>query len=196
MKVDEQKAKNEKLVGGLLFDEVSIRKHLQWVTDRLVGFEQFTEKPPLEAVIASDAIVFMFSAINDDFRLPIAYFFIASQPNAASKMEMLTEVLKSVLSCGVEIMCITFDAMRTNPTMCEMLGANLNVYSDSFNPSILVENKRIFVIFDFSHVEKLIHKKIWDSQNNQICWRLCNNLLQFKKKEKFSLYTQVNTGSH
>lgn len=35
----EKENNNKKLIGGLLFDEIALRKLLQWVNDKMVGYE-------------------------------------------------------------------------------------------------------------------------------------------------------------
>lgn len=191
-KVAEKAEKGEKLLGALLFDEISIRKHLQWVGDKMLGFENIPGKDSSKADIASESLVFMFSALNDNIRLPFAYYFVAKSLDASAKLVLLKENLHALFDCGVEIICITFDGLRVNPSMCELMGAIFDVYSDDFGPHFKFENKKIRIIFDFSHVEKLIRntlsKKevIYDAENNKIKWEYFERLVQFKDQRNFA----------
>lgn len=200
-KVSEMAAKKEKLLGAVLFDEMSIRKHIQWVNDRMLGFEFIPGMDRSEAEVASEALVFMFSAINDNFRLPVAHYFVTKKIDAPTKMNLLNKVIEALLECGVDVKCIVFDGFKTNPAMCRILGANLDVYSDTFNPSFKFNGKVIRILFDFSHVEKLVRnilgtkKVLFDSDNNEIKWVYFERLLNFHDNRNFALSHKI-TPSH
>lgn len=61
-KVDEKQITGDKLFGALLFDEVGIRKHVQFVNGQMLGFENIPGIDMSQADIATEALVFMFSA--------------------------------------------------------------------------------------------------------------------------------------
>lgn len=71
MKIEEKAAQGQKLVVGHLFDEMSIRKHIRYTDCGLIGYENYIDIEPTEAEPASNAIVYMVSAINDNFQLPL-----------------------------------------------------------------------------------------------------------------------------
>lgn len=75
-KVNELKVEGKELHAGLIFDEMHIRKHLQWMNDKKIsGFITFgkvsenCETLPL----ATQVLVFLLSGINISFHIPIAF---------------------------------------------------------------------------------------------------------------------------
>lgn len=188
-KVAEKAEKNEKLIGALLFDEMKIKKMVQRVNNQMIGFENLPGIDPKDAKIATDALVFMFSAINDNFKLPLAYYFIAST-EAAPKTTVMQTLIKRLLEIGVLLVSVTFDGHRSNPAACENLGANLKVLKNSFKPSFDIEGSTINILFDPSHVIKLLRgclakNKLYDADNNLIKWIYLERLVRFVKRRNF-----------
>lgn len=132
----------------------------------------------------------MLSGINYNIQLPIAYYF-ASSLNCVVKAQIVKDVTISVIGCGVELVGLTFDGYRTNPAVCQIFGANLDVFANSFHPSFSINNQKINVIFDPSHVIKLVRgslttKFLHDSNGNAIKWNYFKQLVKFKKTRNFS----------
>lgn len=183
---------DKKLFGALLFDEVSIRKHMQFVNGQMYGFENIPGMNRIEADVATHALVYMFSALNDNFRLPVAYNYITTI-DAKDKMELLKEVMKPIIDAGVELKVIVFDGFKTNSAMCRLLGANL----DEFNPFFWFQNMRIAVMLDFSHAEKLVrgtlgaYGVIRDGDNGEVNWEYFKRLVQFKDKRHFAFHHKL-----
>lgn len=187
--VDEKAAKNEKLVGALLFDEMTLRKLLQWSNGKMIGYEDYPMTDKRYAKMASQAIVFMFSGINEDIKIPVAYYFIASI-EADDKGVLLNNILSGLLECDILITSVSFDGHKTNPALCRLLGANLDVFSPSFKPSITVNNKQIEIIYDPSHVMKLLRTslasgRLFDAENKPIKWEYLVNLVKFGNQKNF-----------
>lgn len=187
--VEEKAANNKKLIGALLFDEITIRKLLQWLNDKMIGYEDhpFTDKK--SAKIAGQAIVFMFSGINEDIQIPIAYYFIASL-EADDKGKLVSKILNELLDCGIYVPSVSFDGHKTNPCLCRLLGADLDVFSDTFNPSLIIKNSQIDIIYDPSHVIKLLRTslasgKLFDPENKPIKWEYLEQLVKFGTQKKF-----------
>lgn len=187
--VKEKEDNNEKLIGGLLFDEIALRKLLQWVNDKMVGYEDhpFVEKK--YAKMANQAIVFMFSGINEKIKIPVAYYFLASL-EADQKGLLVNKMLIALIECGVEVTSVSFDGHKTNPALCRLLGANLDVFSPTFNPVLTVNNSQIDIIYDPSHVIKLLRTsfasgRLFDAENKPIKWEYVVNLVKFGKQKNF-----------
>lgn len=192
-KAAEKMEKGEKLFGSFVFDEIAIRKHVQYVNGQLLGFENIPGTDLSQADIATEAIVFMFNAINDDLCLPIAYYFVTKKIDAPIKMKLVEKLLNDLLNIGIEVTNITFDGLRTNSSMCRLLGANLDVYSEEFKPSFTIGNKEIGIIFDVSHGMKLSRntlaekRTIYDENNNEIKWDYVEKLVLFRDNRNFAL---------
>lgn len=189
LKVAEKAANNQKLMGALLFDEMAIRKHLQWCNNKMIGFEKIPEMDCKSAQLAKEVLVFMFSDIDDNWQIPVAYYFISSI-DGEEKCGVLHEVVRRVLQCGVLITNITFDGHKSNPAACQFLGAILDVYSDLFNTSINVDGIQIDIMFDPSHLEKLFRNSIaggliYDSERKPIKWVYVERLVRFEGRRNF-----------
>lgn len=153
-----------------------------------------SEKQP-----ANQAIVYMVKGVNDPLMLPVAYFFINSL-NGEQRASILTSIILAVSKCNVRISNITFDGFAANFTMCEILGANLDVFSEHFNPCILNPHDKtpIYIIADPSHMEKLVRNTIAskeviiDGQNDQIKWRHFVELEKCNRECGFAVVNKLN----
>lgn len=184
-KVEEKAQKGEKLIVALLFDEMSIKKHIQYTDFGLVGYENFLDTDPSQAKPASNVLVYMVSAINDNFQLPIAYFFITDL-TANQKVAGLLTVSRALMATGAVLGSLTFDGLISNPSMCEKLGANLNVHSENFKPYLQIDGQDIFIFFDPSHMQKLARNVLaekeilYDANGKTIKWQFIKKLVKFK----------------
>lgn len=135
-KVTQMEAEGKRLICTLMFDEMHIRKHLQYShsSKKILGLVSYGENS-VEPQLAKQVIVFMISSLNCNFQMPIAYHFISSL-NKTERKNLITEVINVLHNADVEICNITFDGHSSNRPMCEALGADLNVFSASFKPYI------------------------------------------------------------
>lgn len=134
-----QKMRNDgkTLICNLVFDEMSIRKNVQWCPRMrcFVGYSTFgtyaldpndlnTDESPDDFPVANQVIVFMLSGISDYFQIPIAYYFIRSL-DAEYRMTLLNYIIEEISKRDIMIASITFDGYASNASMCKMLGADL-----------------------------------------------------------------------
>lgn len=170
---DYEAKQNSKLLCSLVFDEMHIRKQIYYSMHQtdFIGYVQRVqpfenEENESEAnngnstsnkKYATQAIVFILNGIKTNFEFPVAYYFIGGL-KAEERNIWLSKVIASVTNCGITITNITFDGCPSNIPMCELLGANLNVESDSCQTYFMSPNngERIYVIFDPCHAEKLV----------------------------------------
>lgn len=194
-KVSEKAEKGEKLMCGLIFDEMSIRKHIQWTNKdrKLVGYSR-AKNGDLKA--SNQALVFIVNAVNDSFQLPISYYIINSA-DGDYKKSLVEKIIEALMDCGIVVTNVTFDGALSNKRMCRLLGAVLNVYSPMFKPHILVRGHKIHIFFDICHVIKLIRtrlatdKELVDSDGNKICWKYFVELVQMQNRG-FTLTHKMN----
>lgn len=156
----------------------------------MLGYETAPGTDPKNAQIAKEALVFMFTGINETLHLPVAYYFV-NKLDSEKKAELVKNVIITILECGVILKSLTFDGFRTNPVVCRILGANLDVFSDSFDPSFIINGCQISTVFDPSHVMKLVRGSLsskevfFDSHGNQIKWKYFEHLVRFKYERNF-----------
>lgn len=139
----------------------------------------------------------MFTGLNDSIRIPIAYYFVTKSVTAAEKKSIMEDIIKSLVDCGIKLVSITFDGLVTNPSMCNEFGADLDVYSNNFNPTFKHSGQNVNTLFDFSHVIKLIRnslgskKEIFNAKGEKIKWAYFEKLLKFKNDRKFALSNKL-----
>lgn len=180
----------EPLICSLIFDEMHLHKQIIW-NDNKMDYEGFitygmNEKhvqdeegnEDKKLPVARKSLIFMLSGINKHFQFPVAYHFVDAL-TADELVYLVKEVITKVSQCGVKISNLVFDGDRKNVAMCELLGANLDVYDPNFAP--FVENphdkSRIYLMLDPSHMEKLMrnllgsHSILYDGDDNKIEWK-------------------------
>lgn len=188
-KAEQRKAEGGELICSLIFDEMAIRKHIQYShsSKKILGLVTYGNNTN-EPIFASQVIVFMVSGIDEYFQIPIAYHFISSI-DKQKRAELLSTVIDSLHNTGVIISNVTFDGHPSNKPMCEILGANLNIYSSSFQPHIIANNgAKISIILDPSHMIKLVrntlgnHKVLRNEHHDEIKYNYLEQLVEYTKK--------------
>lgn len=193
-----------RLMCSLVFDEINIRKQIYWCWHKsdFVGFVNYGQDPESQKnSIAKQAIVFILNGVNANFEFPLAYFFIDTL-NKTQRRDLLSDIIKAVTECQVKITNITFDGYSSNVPMCELLGANLDVESDAFQPYFFnpINDEKIYIIMDPCHAEKLLRntlankKTIFDDHNEKIQWRFFESLYECSKRSQ--LRTHKLTKQH
>lgn len=199
-KVMEKAEQGEKLICGVLFDEVHLYKHIGWSArdKKLVGYVENND-PEGEATkcdVISQSLVFIVTAVNDSFELPIAYYFINSM-DGDRKKSLVEKIIEALMDCGVIVSHVSFDGFQANKKMCKLLGAVLNVNSPFFKPYIRVKSQNIYIFFDVCHMLKLIRNKwstkevLYDNSGNEICWEYLVDLVRMNDRG-FALTHKMN----
>lgn len=180
---------------SLVFDEMSIRKHLQWSDSRKeflgsinYGFRSTCEEMPL----AKNALVFLLKGINVNFTMPMAFYFIETL-NAVEKHNLLQEILIAISACGVRVLSITFDGFSANFSMSKLLGANLKASACRLYFYLPDDDRKIFIILDPSHMEKLArnciagNKVLLDENDAKFEWHYFESLEMFRNEKNLTL---------
>lgn len=195
----EMRKKNQELVCTLMFDEMSIRKHIQWCskTKKFLGYVTYGDN---RNEIANYAIVFLVNGVNAKIQVPVAYHFITSL-NAENRMTILLEILAEFFKLGITVSNITFDGLSANLAMCRLLGASFK--SDDMRTYFIdpYSKRKIHIILDPSHCIKLVRNNLFsrksfiDSNGDNIEWRFIKSLVEYGKKNDFGL-THKLTNRH
>lgn len=196
----------KKLICNLVFDEMAIRKNIQWCqrTRSFAGYCTFgahlldsgdvnIDETPDEFPVANQSIVFMLSGVNDYFQIPIAYYFIRSL-DAEYRVQLVNFIIEEVTKRDIRIVSVTFDGYASNASMCKILGADLKLA-----PRFLNQNtgETIDIILDPSHAEKLVrgiladYKTIYDGNNEQIEWQYFVELVDYSQNHSFGITHKV-----
>lgn len=144
-RADQKKANGSELVVSLIFDEMHIRKMFQWCNSSrtMLGHTTFgtNENEDGETIYpaANQVIVFMAIGVNENIKLPFAYHFIKGL-TAEDRKCLLGQVIDALIDTGVKIACMTFDGLIANRKMCQLFGANLDIFSTQFKPYFEAKN--------------------------------------------------------
>lgn len=201
---------------ALVMDEMAIRKHLEWDGQQYHGYIDIGTGINNESVeLASECLVFVVVAINESWKIPIAYF-LTNHLSSSQKSELMERCLDQLLTTGVNIVSLTFDGCATNINVAKRLGCNFDINNLKSDFS-LHDYPPINIIPDPSHMIKLVRntfgekgniiddegkvisfiylKKLLELQENEKCHlanRLKkNHIFYFKKKMKVNLATQL-----
>lgn len=160
-KLASQRTTEKKLVCALMFDEMAIRRHIQFYnkTKKLIGQTKGHKELEQNTKIAKESLVFMASGVNEKFEIPLAYYFVNSM-KAPLKNTILSEIIKEAANSNISISSITFDGLRSNFKMCEEFGANLNIYSKFFDPSLKVDDQKVSIFLDSCYALKNVRNTL------------------------------------
>lgn len=162
------------LLVNLVMDEMSIRKLCFTKRNGTVnGFVKVGFDVGLKEELASEALMFLVTAINDHFKLPVSYHFTAGL-TAANKKFITTQVLMALYNRKITVAAITFDGTQTNLKCVELMGAELkkhNMRTTIPHPSGV---GIVCTIMDAVHMLKLVRNTfaakgvLYDDKNREI----------------------------
>ena len=160
IKADEAKSKGKRLLLNLIMDEMAIRRKIEWVEHkkRFVGQVQMGKSNEEEGdnlPVAKESLVFLVTCANENWKLPIAYFFVDSL-TADEKKNILDQVLISLHNIDAKVLCITCDGPATNLCLIEKLGCNISNHNEMkthFTHDLT--GQKIYVLLDPMHMVKL-----------------------------------------
>lgn len=192
--VGKLREEGKQLYCGLVFDEMMIRQHVQWLDHKknlsgIVTFGRIADDSD-SLPIATESLVFLVSGINVRFNLPIAYYLIAKL-RGIDKVMLISSILKSLTDIGVNVLTITFDGLSSNISACEILGCSFekdNMRPHFQNPG---NTSTIHIWPDPPHMIKLVrkylgnHRTIYDKDGRAIKWELFEKLVEMRDKENF-----------
>lgn len=196
--------RTETLYCTLIVDDMSIRKHVELVGDKVVGYVDFgtgmhDDSPPE----AKNACVYMLVGLNLRLKLPVGYFLIDSW-TGAERAELTKQCIEKLTSIGVEVVSLTFDGAASNITMAKLLGADLRPYSEHFSTCFenpCDPNKKVYIILDACHMVKLIRNSLatvshlFDGDGNYVKWAYIKALEALQRKEGLRLGNKL-TNAH
>lgn len=185
MSEDYEAKHNKKLLCNVMADDMAIRRHSQYnpSTMKFDGFIDIGRK--LEGQnnlpLAKEALVFLVSGVNEDFKIPVAYF-LSNGLNGTERADLTRNVLIRLSEIGIDVVSLIFDGLRANISMCVELGANFDE-GNGFIIDPSNENRKIYVILDAAHMLKLARncvgsKNIIDSEGGVIKWQYFSSLYE------------------
>lgn len=191
-----------KMLCNLMMDEMKIRRHAQWnaAAMKFDGFVDVGRQLPDQdsLPLAKDALVYMVSGVNEDFRIPIAYF-LTNGLSAEERAAITNEVLFRLHEIGIEVLAIIFDGLPANLAMMKGFGS---IYSEGtpyiFDPTN--QDRKIYILLDAAHMIKLFRnciatRNIIDEDGGIISWKYFVSLYEAQRNLSWNLGNKL-TKSH
>lgn len=199
-KVQEFKLKKKRLLCSLVVDEMAIRQQIEWDhhSNSWMGFIDYGSKlKSTDIPVAKEAIVFLLTAINDSWKMPIGYFFINGL-TAVERCNLITECFHFLKNLDIEIVSLTFDGAPSNIGMAKELGAIMDY--NNLNPTFIHptnDTKSIYVILDVCHMLKNVRnvlgaKKIFfNAKGEAIEWKYFQMLEELQNTEQLHIANRL-----
>lgn len=184
----------------LMWDEVHIRKGLFYCNEKqaFVGFSTYINTSnggTDESIpkIAKEALVYM--VVGTNFKIPVAYELVSGL-DGTDRAALTLQVIKEVESTGIKIISLTGDGLAANIVAYEKLGARFDLNQPYFQ-SPTYPNQKIYIIFDPSHMLKLVRRHFSSNviyHNGQLVdWNLLDTLVQKQSLDNFNLCNKLTT---
>lgn len=197
-KADEFKENTgSKMLCALMDDEVAIRSHVQWnaAAQKFDGFvdlgrnDRTLDPNEVNLPLAKNALVFMISGINKDFKIPIAYFLVKGL-TADEKAAKTNKILIRLSEIGIVVVSLTFDGHPVNIAMVKIFGGNFDGNPYIFDPAD--KNRKIYIILDPPHMLKLARnciatRNLIDGDGGLISWKYFESLYDAQKNLSWNL---------
>lgn len=187
-------SRKEKILCSLVFDEMAIRKYVEWDGHQYYGFVDLGTGISSESMgLASQVLTFMLVSVNESWKIPLGYFFINSL-SSTKKAELLNQCFNLLFECDISVTNITFDGAQTNFSICKILGCNLDV--DNLHTEM---NNGVFIFPDPSHMIKLVRNLLgekmvlYDENNNEINFKYLKLLNELQENEGLHLANKLRT---
>lgn len=183
------------LVGTLVLDEMSIRRRLEWDGRQFHGYvDMGTGLEGDHLSVAKEALVFLITAINGNFKVPVG-FFLVDGVTGLQRADLVKQCLELAHNAGIKIVAVTFDGCAANVSMAGHLGCCLTDFDVKFNHP--VTRDPVVAVLDPSHMIKLIrnsfenYKTFIDADGNKIEWKYLQQLNNLQYSETFHLANKL-----
>ncbi|CAK1586692.1 unnamed protein product [Parnassius mnemosyne] len=192
------KNSSKQLYAALCFDEMAIRKHVEWDGENYIGFANTGNNVENDELpIAKEALTFMLTCVNGTWKIPIGYFNINSI-TAEQKAALVKHCIDLVEGCGINLISVTFDGCAANFSMAKVLGCKLDGDANNFDTSFYHNGKKVVIFPDPSHMIKLVRNALGDknklisAEGEIISWDYVKRLVDLQENEGFHLGNKLS----
>lgn len=190
--VQANKEIGKKTVCALMMDEMYIHKMTEFAGDQFHGYVDIGTGET-DNTVATQALVLMVVAVNESWKIPIAYFLITGM-DGKEKANVIKESLSRLQEVGVKVVSLTCDAPTSNLSMITELGTDLNI--SNMKPYFLHPEHpahKVHVFLDACHKLKLLRNAFASSlefeteDGRKIKWKYFEALNELQEKEGLRL---------
>ncbi|CAK1603904.1 unnamed protein product [Parnassius mnemosyne] len=183
------------IIAGLMIDEMAIRRRIEWDGVKLHGHVEIGSGIEGDHITeAKEALVFLVTGINCNFKVSMGYFLIDGM-TGVQRAELVKQCLEKIHETRVKIVSLTFDGCASNIAMLKHLGCNFEEGKMKFEDP--VTKYPIMALLDPSHMVKLIrntfqvYQVFVDENGKKIKWSYLEELNKLQEKEKFHLANKL-----
>lgn len=199
-RVEEENERGKDVLCSLMLDEMSIKKHVEWNGEKMVGFVDIgTGITDESSPIATDALVFMAVCVNGSWKVPIGYFLINGL-NGSERANLVIKCIQMLNDVGVIVISLTCDGPSCHISMLKELGASMDPnHLDPSFPHPSLPQERVYVLLDICHMLKLLRNTfascgiMKDGSNNRIEWNYIQELNRLQEKEGLRLANKIKS---
>lgn len=187
---------------NLVFDEISIHKHVHFNGSSYVGHvDMGGGSNDMSDEYATDALVPLIVASNLHFKVPLGYFLI-NKITGATKANLVEVCIQKLNEIGVKVISVTCDGLAANLVMFEHLGCS--VRPDGLIETLIktdTQPEPVYAILDVVHMIKLIRNTwatlgiIKNMQGDIINWNYIRELNNLQNCEGLHLANKI-TNEH
>ena len=136
-------------------DEMSLKSHLfyECSKDKVIGFEDLGDGINSDK-LATSAIVLMARGIIENWKQPVAYYFVNESCSSETVKEKLTDVISKLENIGLNVLGVVSDIGSNFQKFVRELGIT------PAHPWFMHNGKKIFFIFDTPHIIKAIRNNL------------------------------------
>ncbi|XP_077263631.1 uncharacterized protein LOC143898209 isoform X2 [Temnothorax americanus] len=169
----------------LCIDEASIKANLYYniSQDEVIGFEDLGDGKSY--LPACNVAVLMIRGICNNWKQPLAYFFLHSSFSARKLTTIIPQAITKLQNAGFIVVAFVSDMGGNFKLTAKYLGVTEN------NPFFFVNNERISHLFDSPHIIKAVrnnfHDNIIEYDSKPISWKCVDDLFQQDQTRQFRL---------
>lgn len=184
-----KKDPSKKVLCSLCFDEMALRRCIEWDGKKYSGFVNCGQKTDESdnLPVAKETLVFMLTCLNGSWKFPIGYFLVDGV-TAEQKAELVKLCIDLVSECGIDIVSVTFDGCPANFSMAKILGCQIDD-GEQINPVFYHKGRKVAIFPDPSHMLKLVRNTLGDKgflkdgEGNTIAWQYIQLLVELQENE-------------
>ena len=175
---------------SLMFDEVAIRKHVQWNGHELEGFVDLGNRVSDDSLpVASEALMFLVVSLTGNWKNPIGYF-LCDGMSSDEKYALVREALVCLYEVNVVPVCLVCDGPATNFSLAHKLGAWISVSNvQPWFQHLCDSIQYVCFVFYACHMLKLMRNVLAEKgsltnlSGRQIRWQYIRDLYELQDAE-------------
>jgi len=200
VRVDAARQQGTEIICSLMFDEIAIKKHIQWDGKKFRGYVDVGSSIEDDSTpVATEALVLMLVCLNGNWKVPCGYFLIDGM-TGDERANIINQCLLKLYDVGVYVASVTCDGPSCNFAMMKALGLSLeplNMKSWFVHPAD--PELRVHVILDVCHMLKLMRNCfacygiLKDQHGCKINWNYIEQLHKLQEVEGLRLGNKLKT---